>query len=388
MNRTALITGITGQDGSYLAELLLEKGYTVHGIIRRRSSFNTGRIEHLYQDPHEPDSRLRLHYGDLTDAGPIRKILQKVQPDEIYNLGAMSHVRVSYDQPVYTAETVYLGTLKLLEAVRDCCPSARFYQASSSEMFGNAPAPQNEQTPFNPASPYAVAKVAAHHAAGMYRDAYGLWIARGILFNHESPRRGETFVTRKVTRAVGRIKEGLQKKLYLGNLWALRDWGYAPDYVLAMWMMLQHSEPDDFVIATGFSFDVEYFTKLAFELLGLNPKGHVSIDPKYCRPAEIHELRGDARKAKRVLGWKRSCDFKGLVERMVQADWELAKKEKAYGRMVRDTDDQPAAGRQDAERMEADGIPHGRPDRSEVRRRIRADPADSGRRSPDLPQPL
>ncbi|WP_117237362.1 GDP-mannose 4,6-dehydratase [Thermus sediminis] len=330
--KRALITGITGQDGSYLAEFLLAKGYEVHGIIRRSSVFNTSRIDHLYRDPHEPGAQLFLHYGDLTDGTGLRRILEKVQPDEIYNLGAQSHVKVSFEQPEYTADVVALGTLRLLEAVRDYAQTwgrqVRFYQAGSSEMFGAAPPPQNEKTPFYPRSPYAVSKVAAYWYAVNYREAYGLFIANGILFNHESERRGETFVTRKITRAAGRIKMGLQKKLYLGNLEAKRDWGYAPDYVEAMWLMLQQPEPDDYVVATGEAHSVREFLEEAFGLLGLDPSAHVEIDPRYFRPTEVDFLLGDASKARERLGWQPKVTFKELVRRMVEHDLELAKQER------------------------------------------------------------
>lgn len=320
--KRALITGITGQDGSYLAELLLTKGYEVYGIIRRSSSFNTGRIEHLYQDPHD-NPRLKLIYGDLTDASVVSKILREVKPDEIYNLGAQSHVRVSFDIPEYTAETVALGTLRLLEAIRHENIKTKFYQASSSEMYGKVlQTPQNEKTPFNPRSPYACAKVFAHEITKTYREAYKLFACCGILFNHESPRRGETFVTRKITKAVARIKLGKQKYLYLGNLEAKRDWGYAPEYVEAMWKMMQQNEPDDYVIATGETHTVKEFVEEAFNLVGLNWKDHVKIDPKYYRPAEVDLLLGDCTKAKEKLGWEPKVKFKQLVKIMVEADLE------------------------------------------------------------------
>jgi len=331
-SKKALITGITGQDGSYLAEFLLANGYEVHGIIRRASTFNTDRIDHLYKDPHEPDARLFLHYGDLTDGTGLRRILEKVQPDEIYNLGAQSHVKVSFDQPEYTADVVATGTLRLLEALRDYMQisgrSVRFYQAGSSEMFGAAPPPQNEATPFHPRSPYAVAKVAAFWYGVNYREAYGMFIANGILFNHESPLRGETFVTRKITRAAGRIKLGLQEKLYLGNLDAKRDWGFAGDYVEAMWRMLQQDEPDDYVVATGKSYSVREFLEAAFELLDLDWREYVEIDPRYFRPAEVDYLLGDASKAGERLGWQPKVEFADLVRMMVEHDLEMAKQEK------------------------------------------------------------
>jgi len=318
--KKALITGITGQDGSYLAELLLAKGYEVYGIIRRSSSFNTGRIDHLYQDPHD-NPRLKLIYGDLLDSSVLSKILRTIKPDEVYNLAAQSHVRVSFDIPEYTADSVALGTLRLLEAIRHENLKTKFYQASSSEMFGKVlSVPQNEDTPFNPRSPYACAKVFAHHIAKTYRDAYGMFICSGILFNHESPRRGETFVTKKITKAVARIKLGKQQHLYLGNLEAKRDWGYAPEYVEAMWRMLQHNEPDDYVIATGETHSVQEFVEEAFSSVGLNWKDHVKIDPKYFRPAEVDLLLGDYSKAKKKLGWEPKMTFKQLVKIMVEAD--------------------------------------------------------------------
>ncbi len=330
--KRALITGITGQDGSYLVEFLLAKGYEVHGIIRRSSTFNTDRIDHLYQDPHEPGVRLFLHYGDLTDGTGLRRILEKVQPDEVYNLGAQSHVKVSFEQPEYTADVVATGTLRLLEALRDYVKlsgkQVRIYQAGSSEMFGASPPPQNEKTPFYPRSPYAVAKVAAYWYAVNYREAYGLFICNGILFNHESPRRGETFVTRKITRAVGRIKMGLQKKLYLGNLEARRDWGYAGDYVEAMWLMLQQPEPDDYVVATGESHSVREFLEEAFAYVGLDWRDYVEIDQRYFRPIEVDHLQGDATKARKKLGWYPRVTFQELVRMMVDHDLELARQEK------------------------------------------------------------
>jgi len=330
--KKALVTGITGQDGSYLAELLLAKGYEVHGIIRRASTFNTDRIDHLYQDPHEEGVKLFLHYGDLTDGTSLRRILEQVQPDEIYNLAAQSHVAVSFEQPSYTADVDATGTLRLFEAVRDSCEnsgrSVRIYQACSSEMFGSTPPPQNEETPFHPRSPYGVSKVAGYWYGVNYREAYGMFIANGILFNHESERRGETFVTRKITRAVGRIKHGLQDKLYLGNMDAKRDWGYAPDYVEAMWLMLQADEPDDFVIATGESHSVREFVEEAFAEVGLDWEEHVEIDPRYFRPAEVDYLLGDASKAREKLGWEPTVSFDELVKRMVAHDLELAAQEK------------------------------------------------------------
>jgi GDPmannose 4,6-dehydratase len=327
--KKALITGITGQDGSYLAELLLGKGYEVHGIIRRSSSFNTERIDHLYKDPHEPGGRLFLHYGDLTDGAGLRQILADTQPDEIYNLGAQSHVRVSFDQPVYTAQVDAVGTVRLLQAIHDANSEARFYQASSSEMFGNVrEIPQKETTPFHPRSPYGCAKVYSFWQTVNYRESYGMFCCNGILFNHESPRRGETFVTRKITRATGRIKEGLQDKLYLGNLDAERDWGFAGDYVAAMWLMLQQDKPDDYVIATGQTHSVREFLDLAFDRVGLDWKKYVDVDTRYLRPAEIDVLQGDASKARRVLGWKPKVSFEELVATMIDADWKLAKQER------------------------------------------------------------
>jgi GDPmannose 4,6-dehydratase len=328
--KRALITGITGQDGSYLAELLLEKGYEVHGVVRRASTFNTERIDHIYQDPHAPDRRLVLHYGDLTDSSCLRHVLTLAEPDEVYNLGAQSHVRVSFDQAEYTADVVATGTLRLLEAIRDTGRSIRFYQASSSEMYGDvSEAPQNESTRFQPSSPYAVAKVAAYWSTVLYRKAYELFACNGILFNHESPRRGETFVTRKITRAAARIKLGLQEKLFLGNLDASRDWGYAPEYVEAMWRMLQADEPEDFVIATGRTHTVREFLTMTFEQLRLDWQKHVEFDPRYLRPAEVPLLKGDAGKAREKLGWEAKTDLAGLVKIMVEADLTLARREKA-----------------------------------------------------------
>jgi GDPmannose 4,6-dehydratase len=329
--RTALITGITGQDGSYLTEFLLGRGYHVHGIIRRSSTFNTSRIDHLYSDPHDPEGALFLHYGDLTDATGLRRILEQVQPDEVYNLAAQSHVKVSFEQPEYTADVVALGTLRLIEAVRDCMSYAnrrvRFYQAGSSEMFGAAPPPQHERTPFMPRSPYAVSKVAAYHYAVNYRDAYDLFICNGILFNHESPRRGETFVTRKITRAVGRLVVGLQDKLYLGNLESQRDWGYAGDYVEAMWLMLQQEQPDDYVVATGKTHSVQRFLETAFNYVNLDWEQYVEIDPRYFRPTEVDVLLGDATKAHERLAWQPTTTFEELVVMMVEHDLRLARQE-------------------------------------------------------------
>src|SRR4051795_13252622 len=301
--KRALVTGISGQDGSYLAELLLDKGYEVHGNVRRSSSFNTHRIDHLYRDPHERGVHLFTHYGDLADSVSLAKLLYELQPDEIYHLGSQSHVRVSFDIPEYTFDVTGGGTLRLLEAIRESGVQTRFYQASSSEMYGAAAPPQSEDTPFHPRSPYAVSKVAAYWLAVNYREAYGMYACNGILFNHESERRGETFVTRKITRAVARIKHGLQDKLYLGNLDAKRDWGYAPDYVEAMWLMLQSDEPDDYVIATGETHAVREFLELAFAHAALDWQAHVEIDPRYFRPAEVDVLQGDSTKARERLGW-------------------------------------------------------------------------------------
>ena len=329
MSRRAFITGITGQDGSYLAELLLDKGYEVHGLIRRSSSFNTQRLDHLYSDPHEAGARLFLHYGDLTDGSGLRNVLSAAQPDEVYNLGAQSHVRVSFDQPVFTVQVDAVGTVRLLEAIHDLRPSARFYQASSSEMFGKASeTSQNESTPFHPRSPYGCAKLYSFWQTVNYRESYGMFCCNGILFNHESPRRGETFVSRKITRAATRIKEGLQHTLFLGNLDAKRDWGFAGDFVDAMWLMLQQDEPDDYVVATGTSHSVRELLELAFDLVGLDWHKHVETDPRYYRPAEVDLLQGDASKARRVLGWEPKVSFEQLVKMMVHADWALARQER------------------------------------------------------------
>ncbi|AFY45522.1 GDP-mannose 4,6-dehydratase [Nostoc sp. PCC 7107] len=323
--KRALITGITGQDGSYLSEFLLEQGYEVHGIIRRTSTFNTDRIDHIYEDPHKDGVRLLLHYGDLTDGTTLRRILEEVQPTEIYNLGAQSHVRVSFDSPEYTVDAVGMGTLRLLEAIRDyqqrTGTEVRFYQAGSSEMYGLVQAvPQSETTPFYPRSPYACAKVYAHWQTVNYRESYNLFACNGILFNHESPRRGETFVTRKITRAVARIVAGKQKNLYMGNLDAKRDWGYAKDYVRAMWLMLQKDQPDDYVIATGETHSVKEFLELAFGYVNLNWQDYIEFDDRYLRPAEVDLLIGDPTKAKQKLGWEPSVTFEGLVSLMVEAD--------------------------------------------------------------------
>jgi GDPmannose 4,6-dehydratase len=317
----ALITGITGQDGSYLAELLLNKGYEVHGLIRRSSSFSTGRIDHLYQDPHEEDVRLFLHYADLTDPSSLFSHLHAVRPDEVYNLGAQSHVKVSFEMPEFTADSVAMGTLRLLEAIRTADWPIRFYQAGSSEMYGTvAESPQTETTPFHPRSPYAIAKVFAHWMTVQYRDAYGFHASNGILFNHESPRRGGTFVTRKVTRGIAAILDGREQHLYLGNLDARRDWGYAPEYVEAMWRMLQQDQPDDYVVATGEMHSVREFLETAFGLVGLDWQKHVRIDERYFRPTEVDELCGDPSKAGRVLGWRPMTTFRDLVRLMLEAD--------------------------------------------------------------------
>jgi GDPmannose 4,6-dehydratase len=330
--KKALITGITGQDGSYLTEFLLAQGYEVHGIIRRSSTFNTDRIDHIYHDPHQPSTHIFLHYGDLADGTGLRRILEKVQPDEIYNLAAQSHVRVSFEQAEYTADVVATGTLRLLEAIRDHRTNTgntiRFYQAGSSEMFGAAPSPQTEKTFFHPRSPYAVSKVAAHWYTVNYREAYGLFNCNGILFNHESPRRGETFVTRKITRALTRIKLGLQEVLFLGNLEAQRDWGFAGDYVEAMWLMLQQPQPDDYVIATGECYSVRDFLDAVATCLGIDWKQFVQQDPRYYRPSEVDILQGDSRKARQVLGWKPRTNFQELVRMMVETDLKLAEQEK------------------------------------------------------------
>jgi GDPmannose 4,6-dehydratase len=326
MAKKALITGITGQDGSYLAELLLEKGYEVHGIIRRASTFNTGRLEAIYSDPHQASRRLLLEYGDLSDASALARLMAKIQPDEVYNLAAQSHVRVSFDSPEYTADITGTGTVRLLEAIRQVGLKPRFYQASSSEMFGQVmEVPQRETTPFYPRSPYGAAKVYSYWITVNYRESYGMHASNGILFNHESPRRGETFVTRKITRAVAHIKAGLQKKLYLGNLEAKRDWGYAKEYVEAMWLMLQQPEADDYVIATNETHSIREFLDVAFEHAGLDWKKYVEIDPRYYRPAEVDLLIGDYSKAKQKLGWEPKTKFVDLVKLMVEADVKLLK---------------------------------------------------------------
>jgi GDPmannose 4,6-dehydratase len=324
MMKKALITGITGQDGSYLAELLLEKGYEVHGMIRRASTFNTGRIEHLYTDPHVQGVHLFLHYGDLTDGSRLVTLLDKIQPDEVYHLAAQSHVRVSFDEPEFTGDTTGTGTTRILEAIRMIGLDCRFYQASSSEMFGATPPPQNELTPFWPRSPYGAAKVYGYWMARNYREAYGIFAVNGILFNHESPRRGETFVTRKITRAAARIKAGLDKDIYLGNLDAVRDWGYAKEYVEAMWLMLQAEEPSDYVVATGTAYTVRDFVHFAFEHAGLDWEKHVRFDERYLRPSEVDALIGDASKAAEILDWKPKVLTPELARLMVDADYESA----------------------------------------------------------------
>jgi len=320
MPKVALVTGITGQDGSFLAELLLEKGYEVHGIIRRSSTFNTSRIDHIYRDRHESDVKLTLHYGDLTDASCMSNLIATINPDEIYNLAAMSHVKVSFETPRYTWDTVASGTITILEAIRNANKQIKLYQASSSEMFGSSPPPQNEGTKLKPQSPYAIAKVAAHHAVRNYRDAYGIFGCCGILFNHESERRGETFVTRKISKAAARIKLGAQKIVYLGNLEAKRDWGYAKDYVKAMWLMLQHDQPDDYVVATGETHSVREFAELVFSEVGLDFYDCHEIDKRYFRPTEVDALCGDPSKVKEVLGWEPETTFEALAKLMVRHD--------------------------------------------------------------------
>ena len=332
--KKALITGVTGQDGSYLVELLLSKGYEVHGLIRRSSSFNTQRLDDLYRDPHESGVRFLMHYGDLSDSGSLVNLIRDLEPEEIYHLGAQSHVKVSFEIPEFTADATAMGTIRMLEAIRASGVQTRFYQAASSEMFGSAPPPQSETTPFHPRSPYGVSKVFAYWATTNYREAYGLFAVNGILFNHESVRRGETFVTRKITRAIARIKAGMQDKLYLGTLDAKRDWGYAPEYVEAMWLMLQQDQPDDYVIATGESHTVGEFVELAFAHAGLDWKRHVEIDPRYFRPAEVDSLCGDPSKAREQLGWKARTSFEDLVTLMVDGDLGLLRAEQA-GLLVR-----------------------------------------------------
>ncbi len=335
MTKRAFITGITGQDGSFLVELLLDKGYEVYGLIRRSSSFNTDRIDHIYQDPHERSARMRLVYGDLSDSSSLQTLLGDIKPDEIYNLGAQSHVRVSFDIPEYTGDVTGIGTVRLLEAMRKTVPQAKFYQASSSELYGKVvEVPQNETTPFYPRSPYACAKAYSFYITVNYREAYNLFACNGLLFNHESERRGETFVTRKITRAATRIKLGLQKKLYLGNIDAKRDWGHAKDYVRAQWLMLQHETPEDFVIATGETHSVREFLEETFNLLDLDWREYVEEDARYHRPAEVDLLLGDASKARRLLGWEPEVDFKELVKIMVASDLELARRESLTAQAV------------------------------------------------------
>ncbi len=324
MPKVALITGITGQDGSYLAELLLSKGYLVHGLIRRASTFNTGRIDHLYQDPHDPDARLFLHYGDLGNLEQLANLIYNIKPEEIYHLGAQSHVKVSFEMPEYTGDVTALGTTRILEAIRRSGNKTRFYQASSSEMYGSAPAPQNERTPFEPRSPYAAAKVYAYWTARNYREGYGLFVCNGIMFNHESPRRGETFLSRKVTRGIAAILVGRQKRLFLGNLDAHRDWGYAPDYVEGMWLMLQQEEPQDLVFGTGETHSVREFVEEAFGYVKLDWQDYVQIDPRYFRPTEVEFLQADPSEAKRHLGWEAKARFRDLVQIMMDADLEAA----------------------------------------------------------------
>lgn len=321
--KTAFITGITGQDGSYLAELLLDKGYMVHGLIRRASTFNTHRIDHLYTDPHDSDARMFLHYGDLTDSSRLTTLIERIAPEEVYHLGAQSHVRVSFDEPEFTGDVTALGTTRILEAIRATQVPARFYQASSSEMFGGTPAPQSETSPLQPRSPYAAAKVYAYWMARNYREAYGMFAVNGILFNHESPRRGETFVSRKISMAAARIASGRQEYLYLGNLDARRDWGYAKEYVEAMWLMLQADQPDDFVVATGASYSVRDFLGFAFGHVGLDWEKHVRFDERYLRPTEVDALVGDASKAQKILGWRAQTQVPELATLMVEADLEL-----------------------------------------------------------------
>lgn len=334
MTKTALITGITGQDGSYLAELLLSKGYEVHGIVRRSSSFNTERLDEIYQDPHESGRNLFLHYGDLTDSSALVNLLRDIRPDEVYNLGAQSHVMVSFQTPEYTGDVTGVGTMRLLEAVRASKLDTRYYQASTSELYGSTPPPQNETTPFHPRSPYGVAKMYSFWATVNYREAYDLFAVNGILFNHESPRRGETFVTRKITRAVARIRAGIQDKLYMGNMGATRDWGYAPEYVEGMWRMLQADSPDDFVLATGVGATVEQFAETAFKAAGLDHRDHIEIDPAYYRPAEVDYLLGDPTKVRDELGWQAATHWDRLAKLMVEADCQLVEDQLA-GRMVR-----------------------------------------------------
>ncbi len=325
MTKRAFITGITGQDGSYLTEFLLGKGYEVHGLIRRSSSFNTGRIDHIYEDPHAPNPKLKLHYGDLTDGVNLTNLIREIEPHEVYNLGAQSHVQVSFTMPQYTGQVDAIGAVALLESIRAAGVDTRFYQASTSELFGSTPPPQNEDSIFRPRSPYAAAKLMAYWCTVNYREGYGLHATNGILFNHESPRRGETFVTRKITRAVAKISQGSKEKLYLGNLNAVRDWGYAKEYVESMWHMLQQDEPDDYVVATGIGATVKDFCEVAFARVGLNWQDHVEIDERYVRPTEVDALIGDPSKATKKLGWKATTNWRGLAELMVDADVELVK---------------------------------------------------------------
>ena len=335
MALVAFITGITGQDGSYLAELLLSKGYEVHGLIRRSSSFNTGRLNDIYQDPHVDNRKMILHYGDLQDSTSLANLIREIKPSEIYNLGAQSHVKVSFEIPEYTADITGTGTIRLLEAIRASGVPAKFYQASSSELYGSTPPPQNELTPFHPRSPYGAAKIFSYWSTVNYREAYGMHASNGILFNHESPRRGETFVTRKITRAVARITAGIEKEVYLGNLDAVRDWGYAKEYVEAMWLMLQQPKGDDFVIATGESATVRQFAEVAFKKANLNWEDHVKLDKRYLRPSEVDSLVGDASKAEKILGWKAKTNWKKLAELMVDADIQLLD-DKLSGRKIDD----------------------------------------------------
>ena len=325
MSKRAFITGITGQDGSYLTELLLSKGYEVHGLIRRSSSFNTGRIDHIYEDPHTPNPKLKLHYGDLTDGVNLTNLIREIEPHEVYNLGAQSHVAVSFTMPQYTGQVDAIGAVSLLESIRASGVNTRFYQASTSELYGSTPPPQNEESVFRPRSPYAAAKLMAYWCVVNYREGYGLHATNGILFNHESPRRGETFVTRKITRAVAKISQGSTEKLYLGNLDAVRDWGYAKEYVESMWLMLQQDNPDDYVVATGIGATVKDFCEVAFNRVGLNWQDHVEIDERYVRPTEVDALIGDPSKAHKKLGWKATTDWRGLAELMVDADVEMVK---------------------------------------------------------------
>ena len=325
MSKRAFITGITGQDGSYLTELLLSKGYEVHGLIRRSSSFNTGRIDHIYEDPHAPNPKLKLHYGDLTDGVNLTNLIREIEPHEVYNLGAQSHVAVSFTMPQYTGQVDAIGAVALLESIRASGVNTRFYQASTSELYGSTPPPQNENSVFKPRSPYAAAKLMAYWCTVNYREGYGLHATNGILFNHESPRRGETFVTRKITRAVAKISQGSKEKLYLGNLDAVRDWGFAKEYVESMWLMLQQDEPDDYVVATGVGATVKDFCEAAFARVGLNWQDHVEIDERYVRPTEVDALIGDPSKAQKKLGWKAATDWRGLAELMVDADVEMVK---------------------------------------------------------------